>query len=110
MHRLLASALLASFFAVPATPLPAAEPFSFDKGKGTCAVLTSRYPPQQLWFGWVSAKRKPIYADGTRPFYAEGCFRTERECRRFINEGVSFANGPVVTMGCRPGVPARALR
>ncbi|MCT8266847.1 MULTISPECIES: hypothetical protein [Afifella] len=86
---------------------------SFDKGEGTCKALTARYDPASLWFGWVSAQGDGPnggWRGGSKPFYAEGCFRTEIECRRFVNEGLSFSNGRLIGMKCEPGVPPRALR
>jgi len=113
MHRIAAASLAALVLAGLAAGPAAASPFRFDKGVGTCAALTARYDPASLWFGWVSAQSRPVMGDldgGVMPFYAEGCFRTEFECRRFINEGLSFADGRLIGMRCEPGVPARALR
>jgi hypothetical protein len=55
-----------------------------------------------FWVGRFTGTYKDFF-DDRRPLFAEGCFATEYECRRWVNEVQSIAIDPGL-MVCRPGV------
>lgn len=71
-----------------------------------CGAMAARYGPQRLWFGAISGTFIDQFWDRSYPHYAEGCFLSERACRTWLHENLSFMNGGGLNwMRCRPGVP-----
>ena len=81
---------------------------------GSCGAVGLQLPPagdcRQMaathgagfWVGRFTGTYKDFF-DDRRPLFAEGCFATEYECRRWVNEIQSIAIDPGL-MVCRPGV------
>jgi len=67
------------------------------------ANAARRCGPDAPWFGHFSGdQRDPFYDNFYNPISAQGCFRTEKECRRFINRQSGRLNGgPIRVMSCR---------
>jgi hypothetical protein len=87
-----------------AQPVAYARPLAPD-----CRAMAARFGPQGLWFGAISGRRFDVFGDRSYPYYAEGCFRTEYACRRWLHENLTFMQGSLYWMRCQPGVPARAI-
>jgi hypothetical protein len=75
---------------------------------GTAAAL--RLPPagdcramaahSGVWMGTFTGTYEDVF-DYRRPIYARGCFATEYECRRWVNEIQTIVINPGL-MSCRP--------
>jgi hypothetical protein len=56
-----------------------------------------------IWFGQFSGRYEdPFGDDRYYPVAARGCFRSEYECRRWLNQLLSIASGSSALMSCRP--------
>ena len=55
------------------------------------------------WYGHFSGdQRDPFFDNVYNPVSAQDCFKTEKECRRFINRQSGRLNGgPIRVMSCR---------
>jgi hypothetical protein len=118
LHRTAAALALAALVSGAAEPAAAAEAATMPQAASyhigppapDCRVLAARYGGQRLWFGAFSGTRFDSYFDIRRPHYAQGCFLSEYECRRWLHENLSFLDGGNLGwMRCQPGVPGRAL-
>ena len=103
MKRHLLRVLFATF-TISAAPAFAATPIPPG---GDCAALSQQYPDKPLWYGTFSGRQEDDLFDHrrwsvfrNRMVYVRGCFVTEYECRRWLNEVLSAVNNPGV-MRCR---------
>jgi hypothetical protein len=68
---------------------------------GDCRQMAATHGAAGFWVGRFTGTYKDLF-DDRRPLFAQGCFATEYECRRWINEVQSIAIDPGL-MTCRPG-------
>ena len=66
---------------------------------GNCRQVAAALGGSGYWFGRFSGYYKDLF-DDRRPIAAQGCFYTEYECRRWINEVQSAVLEPGF-MSCR---------
>lgn len=118
VHVAAAALSLGLMLAVAAGPaaagerVPPASPASYHIGPPApdCRALAASHGSQRLWFGAISGMRINQFFDVSYPHYAEGCFLSERDCRRWLHEHLSFMEGGSLNwMRCQPAVPARAI-
>ncbi len=67
---------------------------------GDCRAMAAQTGGDGLWRGSFSGTYEDFF-DYRRPVFAQGCFATEYECRRWINETQSLVVNPGL-MRCRP--------
>lgn len=105
---LIAAAGSAAAGELGAGPLPAA--YHIGPPAPDCRLLAAQHGAQRLWFGAFSGMHNDTFFDIRRPYYAQGCFLSEYDCRRWLHENLSFLEGGSLNwMRCEPGVPARAI-
>lgn len=105
---LIAAAGSAAAGELGAGPLPAA--YHIGPPAPDCRLLAAQHGAQRLWFGAFSGTHNDTFFDIRRPYYAQGCFLSEYDCRRWLHENLSFLEGGSLNwMRCEPGVPARAI-
>jgi hypothetical protein len=66
---------------------------------GNCRQVAAALGASGYWFGRFSGYYEDLF-DDRRPIAAQGCFATEYECRRWINEVQSAVLEPGF-MSCR---------
>jgi hypothetical protein len=99
----------ASAGSTPAEPLAVPAAFYGRPPAPECGALAARYDPRRLWFGAISGTYVDQFWDRRYPYYAEGCFLSERACRTWLHENMSAMNGgPLNWMRCRAGGSGRA--
>lgn len=54
-----------------------------------------------IWYGQFSGRYESMVDDRVYPLAARGCFRSERECRRWTNQMLSLTENSAL-MSCRP--------
>lgn len=72
-----------------------------------CDDVMARHGDRAIWVGHFSGRYPTGNPQGSAPYGAVGCFLSEAECRRWLNQNLSFAGQPLYVMSCRPGVRAR---
>jgi hypothetical protein len=85
------------FLTVFATSAQAASAYGFPPA-GDCAAFAAQ-GKAGYWIGRFSGQSEDIW-DRHWPVSAQGCFVTQYECRRWINEMQSAAPSPAA-MSCR---------
>lgn len=114
-------AVIAAAFLSMAAPAAAQDPVtgtihSFFGGyqppqppiSGDCAAIAAAVGADAAWFGRFSGRRLQIN-DNYEPYAARGCFTSERECRAWQHQALSYAFGRISAMTCRPGIPRAYL-
>ena len=100
--RIVVSATLA--FAVLLPALGAADRASALRPKlppaGNCKAMAAA-GQKNIWYGEYSGRYESLANDRVYPLAARGCFRSERECRRWINEVASLSESSGL-MRCTP--------
>jgi hypothetical protein len=71
-----------------------------------CNAVAASVGPEATWYGRFSGKVYQVN-DRYRPFFADGCFPSEAECRAWQQWAVTYAFGPIDVTSCRRGVTAR---
>jgi hypothetical protein len=67
-----------------------------------CEDVRAHYAGRALWVGNFSGKYRTGSPGGTAAYGAVGCFLSERECRHWLQQNLSFAGNPLYVMTCRP--------
>jgi hypothetical protein len=70
---------------------------------GNCAAIAAQMPGGGYWIGNFSGSY-PTFSDQYQAIGGQGCFASEKECRRWVNEAQSVATQPGV-MSCRRATP-----
>jgi hypothetical protein len=66
---------------------------------GDCAAFAAQFRGGGYWVGIFSGSY-PTFSDQYQGIGGQGCFRSERECRRWLNEAQTAAPEPAA-MSCR---------
>jgi hypothetical protein len=109
MRKVAVLTLMLGVSAAGAAVNPALALFDYEGRElpvaGDCAVIASEIGAQATWHGEFSGKRYDDFRELYTPFFAEGCFRSEYECRRWQNVATSYmARGGIVYTRCTLGV------
>lgn len=67
-----------------------------------CVDVVAHYGERGIWVGHFAGKYATGAPGGTASYGAVGCFLSEAQCRRWLNQNLSFAGHPLLTMSCRP--------
>lgn len=71
---------------------------------GNCAAIASEIGAGATWFGEFSGERW-MHNDRFEPFASRGCFDSEFACRIWQQQALTYADGAISYMSCRPGIP-----
>ena len=73
---------------------------------GDCYDLASQYGADRVWYGLYSGFVSLDYKNRELPYSNRGCFRTEADCRLWVNNNMTFSRGgSYVYSTCSRGVP-----
>ncbi len=67
---------------------------------GNCKAMAAA-GQKNIWYGEYSGRYESLANDRVYPLAARGCFRSERACRRWINEVASLSQSSGL-MRCTP--------
>ena len=76
---------------------------------GNCSAIAAQVGPAATWLGTFGGKRVQPN-DHYKAFGTQACFTSERDCRMWQQDAISYAQGPIQYTSCKLGVSARYLR
>ena len=72
---------------------------------GDCNQIAAAIGPDATWYGEIAGRRWDNFQDQYYPFSARGCFHSERECRIWHNQALTYMDrGPMNYAICRRGL------
>ena len=71
---------------------------------GNCAAIATEIGAGSTWFGEFSGERW-MHNDRFEPFASRGCFDSEIACRIWQQQALTYADGAISYMSCRPRIP-----
>ena len=98
-------ALAGALLCASLTSSPASASWPQLPPAGDCRAMAAA-GVENIWRGQYSGKyQDPVFDERVYPLSASGCFRSEYECRRWLNELLTISGGFSALMSCRPYRP-----
>jgi hypothetical protein len=112
MKRLATLSLLAAAFAAALPPSAGAQAFfglSYGQNvsQGDCKGLAAAIGARKIWFSRFSGSKPDVWDRGLEPAWGVGCFRTQKECKRWLYNTQSEWPRLMNFTFCKQGLPAR---
>ncbi|WEK52526.1 MAG: hypothetical protein P0Y66_11380 [Candidatus Kaistia colombiensis] len=114
MRRLAATALAAAaWIGAIAAPGPASAQVMFglsygqNVSQGDCKALANAIGARKVWFSRFTGSKPDVWDRGLEPAWGVGCFRTQKECKRWLYDTQTEWPRLMNFTRCAQGLPAR---